>query len=285
MIRLSVGLSLILLVSSVHGQDLSLKFEVASVRISVSPNSIFRGGPGTSNPTRATWTSYTMKNLIAFAFQVHEDEIVWSSANDTRYDILANVAPGASESQVPAMLQDLLSERFDLKVHRDLRSVPGFQVLIAKSGLKMKVSERQASQQSPLPTAVTLDRQGFPDMPQGIPSLTHQWSGQHARTTGVSQTMREIIAFIKAELDGKPVEDRTGLVGSYDFKLHYAMRESIVEKMKVFNRNEEPPLEDPGPAPELAAALEEQLGLKLQSSKPLIEMIVVDNVRKTPREN
>jgi uncharacterized protein (TIGR03435 family) len=187
------------------------------------------------------------------------------------------------------MLRALLADRWGLELHRESREVAGFELVIAKSGLKMKAAEVPVV---PPERAVPglVDAQGFPELPAGRPDRAGKMSGSHMRTTGKMQTMPQIAAFLRSELSGVPVEDRTGLSGTYDFKLHHAARQSIVDALRrartATGRPElEVPPGDEGPAPELMTALQEQLGLKLQSAKVPIDIIVVDRALKSPTEN
>jgi uncharacterized protein (TIGR03435 family) len=205
-----------------------------------------------------------------------------------RFDIVANVPAGATKEQVPLMLQALLEERFGLRIHREKRDVSGFELAVAKGGLKMKTAEAPVG---PPGRAVPglVDAQGFPELPAGRSDTAGKMSGTHMRTTGKMQTVPQIAAFLQNEL-GVPVEDRTALSGAYDFRLHYAANQSRVDlfrRIRAAQGIAEPTLPpgDEGPAPELGAAVEEQLGLKLQSAKAPIDYLVVDRVLKVPTEN
>src|SRR5580658_5719736 len=107
-----------------------LAFEVASVRPAAPPTGVAalifqtRGGPGSADPERITYTNIPMRQLLMIAYgltQPYQLEAP-SSADDDKYDIAAKVPAGATREQFNAMLQNLLMERFQLKIRHDTRS-------------------------------------------------------------------------------------------------------------------------------------------------------------------
>jgi uncharacterized protein (TIGR03435 family) len=80
----------------------------------------------------------------------------------------------------------------------------------------------------------------------------------------------------------RPLLDKTGLTGKYDFNLEYALSPAEVENLS--NQTGRPVAAEPG-LPDLATALQEQLGLKLEPKKGLIEILVIDHAEKAPTEN
>lgn len=288
--RAVFSIGLLCCIHSLFGQDRDLKFEVASVRPSTSVNSLFSGGPGTATPDQVRWTAYTLTNLIAQAYSVSESYVEWAGTqNPTRFDISANLGAATTKIQFTYMLQNLLRERFGLQVHRVARMVSGYELTVAKGGPKLAASG-PLSATVPQHSGVKADRDGFPGLPLGRPLAARKTSGEHTRVTGIQQTTQDIILIVRSELKGAPVVDKTGLEGNYDFKLHFATRPSIVaflQKDRAARGIEDPSLNatDPTPAPELSAALKEQLGLDLKAMKVAVDFIVVDSARKLPTEN
>jgi uncharacterized protein (TIGR03435 family) len=123
-----------------------LAFEVSSVKPSppVSPNGrVFfgpaRGGSGTSDPARITWTNARFMDLLTTAFDVKSWQVTgpaWITAE--RYDIIVKVPEGTTPAQLPAMWQDLLAERFGLVVHREQKEFKVQELVIAKGGSNLK---------------------------------------------------------------------------------------------------------------------------------------------------
>jgi uncharacterized protein (TIGR03435 family) len=185
------------------------------------------------------------------------------------FDVRIKVDPATTErwSKLPqqavdeerrAVERDLLAERFHLKVHRELREMPAFVLTIAKSGSKLQP-----------PVAET-------DLPAGLPQsrINHLGSGHmEGHSALISNLSRSLMA--EPEADGRPIVDKTGLTGQYDFTLRWTPFAPGPGAASV----------DPAEQlPSLFAALEEQLGLKLIVHKEQVEVIVVDSVEK-PSEN
>jgi len=81
-----------------------------------------RGGPGTADPERITWTGATLNGILIAAYGVKADQIAgpgWLGSQ--RYDIEAKVPPGATKAQLNMMLQNLLADRFRLALHRETK--------------------------------------------------------------------------------------------------------------------------------------------------------------------
>ena len=131
-------------------QDARLQFEVASVRPSgpVPPGT--RGGRGglvPNSPDRLTYQRVLFRTLLMDAHGVERDQIKgpgWATADavdgGVLFDVSAKVPPGATKEQVAAMLQNLLTERFKLSLHREQTQVSGYALVAAKAGPKLKKS-------------------------------------------------------------------------------------------------------------------------------------------------
>jgi uncharacterized protein (TIGR03435 family) len=144
------------------------------------------------------------------------------------------------------MTRTLLTERFKLTMHRETREVPVYALVIAKNGPKLK-------------KAAT-------DGDDGLSVNAH---GYVAKQTSVELLARQLQAQV-----GRIVLDRTGLAGAYDFKLEFTPQRAL--------GNAGDGSEPAGPT--IFTALQEQLGLKLESSKAPVEIVVIDHVEK-PSEN
>jgi uncharacterized protein (TIGR03435 family) len=107
---------------------------------------------------------------------------------------------------------------------------------------------------------------GYPQLPKGI---TMAWMNGRARWQDPKGTMETLAGVISGQL-GKPVTDSTGLNGKYDIALFWA-----AESRK--------PEDEPGPT--IFSALQDQLGLKLEQKKGMVEMLIVDKAEKVPTEN
>lgn len=253
----------------VHGQE----FEVASIRPSPPQNSRrirvqMEGGPGTTDPARFSCRcSLTM--LVMEADNVKYYQIAGLNSRESDlYDIVAKVPPGTTREQFRVMLQKLLKERFHMTSHYDARQMQAYDLVVAKSGPKIKDSRGDAAvTDTPHPpdrSKISLDPEGFPVLPPGTIGML-SIDGK-ARMQGVGDTMDQLAAKIENQLD-LPVLNATGLSGKYDFTLHWAA-------------------ESPGSTgPGIFSAVESDLGLKLSPRKAPIPLIVIDHINPVAAAN
>jgi uncharacterized protein (TIGR03435 family) len=169
------------------------------------------------------------------------------------FDVVANVPPGATRDQVNVMLQNLLVDRFQLKVHRSTRELPIFALVVAGGGPKLKASVDD------------------PNAPRPRGTL---WSGGLKKYEFNRWTMAAFARTLELDVD-RPVIDMTGLDGTYDIRLEFASASPIALA---------PGAPDPQ-APELFTALTEQLGLRLESRRGPVDVLVVDSALRQPTEN
>jgi len=304
----------------VYGQDKSLTFEVASVKPAAPlvPNGrgmiMFRGpsgGPGTKDPGRINYPYMSLKSLLMTAYDVKNYQIDGPSWLDTeRFDVNATLPPDTTKEQFRIMLQNLLAERFNLKVHHDTKELPMYALVVGKNGPKMKESVETPppaegadapAPPPPLPSQPKIGPDGFPILPMlggGRAGLFQIMMPGRARMMAVKQTMQDLAQRLSQQLN-RPVTDATGLTAKYDFTLTYAP-EGMNGPMPLMINGAPPPPPPPGggapgagpgmpeadaPPPNLFSAVQTDLGLKLEAKKGPVDMIVVDHVEKTPIEN
>jgi len=280
----------------------NLTFEVASVKPAAPPQPggpVFfgsRGGPGTPDPGQIT-SSIDLKNLLMTAYAVKNYQVNGPGWLDTeRYDIVAKVPEGATTEQVNVMGQNLLKERFGLVLHHESKEFQVSELVVAKGGSKLKETTLDPNAPPPPlpsgpPPPTKLDKNGVPEMNRpGLMMMIQPnaaGGGPVGRMVARAQPISGLAGILGNQLDG-PVLDKTGLTGKYDFNLEY---------MPDLSRMPPPPPGFAGPAPgapsteasepgsNLAAALEQQLGLRLVSNKAKLDVVVVDKAEKTPTEN
>ena len=165
---------------------------------------------------------------------------------DARFDIEAKLPDDASPKSVNEMLQSLLEERFGLQLHREEKELPGYALVVAKTGPKMKENTDAESR-------------GSFRMTRG------RISAQKATMAPFADRLSQFVDL--------PVVDKTDLKGSYDFTLEWTPEES------------QPASTDSPSGPSVFTALQEQLGLRLQSQKLAVGIIVVDHAERVPTEN
>jgi uncharacterized protein (TIGR03435 family) len=281
----------------------NLTFEVASVKSSPPPDPngrVFfgppRGGPGTSDPGQITWTNAALQNVLMTAYDIQIYQLTAPAWLGTeRYDIVVKVPAGATKAQVSVMWQDLLKERFGMAVHHESKEFPVDELTVAKGGLKMKetILPPDAEPFTPAAGPPKLDKNGSPEM-NGSGAIT--FISLNANNPTARMIVKGLpssdIASRLAGLLRRPVIDKTGLTGKYDFTLEFT---PDLAGMPLPS----PPPGDPGRAPSTAvssgiasdpptsisSAVEKQLGLKLTSTKGKLDVIVVDRAEKIPTEN
>lgn len=209
--------------------------------------------------------NYSVQTLVAAAWNLPTRLVSggpsWSSTD--RYDVAATT-PGALQpdrDEQMAMLRGLLSDRFNLTFHRESKTMPVYELVVANSGPKMKSS-------------------GGPP-PDGRPALIFTlFPERRARLPVRDATMAEFASLLPHGAVDRPVVDKTGLTGRYDFVLEWAPDEGDFDGMM----RARPPLPDDAAEPGLFEAMQRQLGLKLIATKGPIETMVLDRVER-PSDN
>jgi uncharacterized protein (TIGR03435 family) len=131
-------------------------FEVASLKPARSDTRVrssMRGGPGTPDAEQITFTNVTLMSVLMRAYDVKNYQVTgpaWLSSE--RYDIAAKVAPGTAKEQFNLMLQNLVAERFHLALHHETKEFQGYELVVSRSGSKLKISGESGPDQ-PEPTA------------------------------------------------------------------------------------------------------------------------------------
>jgi len=276
-------------------------FEVASVRPNASSapaNSRFPLGPGDAY-TPGTLFSATNQPLIVyirFAFKLGQGDLFRLPAwvYDDRFNIEARAQGNPTKDQMRLMMRSLLADRFKLTTHTERQAKPLFDLVVAKTGkpgpqLRAHVSDRSCAAASASETGTAApaaapsepsSRSGLqlPPIDCGSMGLIPASSPTRGRIGGRSVTIGRIAEFLTnnayAGVD-RPVRDRTGLVGTFDFSLEWVLPP---------DRGEPTSSEPADGGPTFPEALQKQLGLKLKSAKGPVDVLVVDHVEH-PTEN
>jgi uncharacterized protein (TIGR03435 family) len=226
-----------------------LTFEVASVRAAQGGKESVEFGPAS-----VTMRNVRLKACIREAYGVQEPQVIGPDwLGDAWFDIFAKSASGASKAELREMLRTLLADRFKLTVHRDSKELQALILTVSKSGHKLQA----------------VDTEGSPSFETGNLNLT-----------GRGATIGQMCDFIARQLHD-PVIDQTGLTGRYNYFLDIQPYFSE-ESRKATGPNGGPP---PDAQAIIAVAVQKELGLKAESKKVPVEVIVVDHVEKTPSEN
>jgi uncharacterized protein (TIGR03435 family) len=257
-------------------------FEVASVTpwkpTSGPMGGYMRGGPGSKDPELLTAQNFPLKFVVMRAWNLAEYGIAapdWM--NSEKFDIKAKIPRDATREQFSVMLQNLLIERFRMKVHFEKRELPLYEVTVAKGGPKFKPSDRAVRPEPGRKPGQ--DSEGYPGIQPGVTAVAV--IRDHWRSQLADRPMADLITQLSDQFRA-PVIDRTGLDGRYDIVLSW-----------VDPRGTEPArndgstpvaASDPG-GPTLEAAVLSQLGLRLEKKRGPVDVLVIDHAEKIPTEN
>jgi uncharacterized protein (TIGR03435 family) len=272
--------SLVVVMATWLAVAMSMHAQVASVpafdAVSIKPNKagdermMVRQGPD-----RFAGTNITLKMLLRFAYDLKtEDQIVGltGAADSGRFDVEAKMDADTvaalkkfpkeeAGAQQRAMLRAMLADRFQLKVHHETKELSMYDLVIAKGGFKLKDADPNNSYANGIKG---IDGQAHPGMMRmGMGELTAQ-----------AIPISNLANFLAQELH-KQVMDKTGLTGKYDIQLKWAPEDMPAESHEATGADS---------APSLFTALQEELGLRLESVRGPVDTIVVDHV-EMPSEN
>jgi uncharacterized protein (TIGR03435 family) len=264
-----------------------VEFEVASVR-NAAPNQ----GKGAQTPastqldsSQIRLTYLTMQDLIVRAYGVKAYQIVGPDwFNMERYDLSATLPAGATVAQVPAMLQSLLDDRFGLKLHKSEKE---FSVYILERG-KRPLALTEVEPRSPDSNVTGVVPRPNNGVALALPrGAIFTFSENKLDSKGMTMDMlaNQLTPFI-----GLPTLNRTDLKGFYDFKFDVAPEDFSSMMVRAAAARGVPY------PPELLAQLQsmtngsllnglDKLGLKLEKGKAPLEVLIIDDIKKTPSEN
>lgn len=233
----------------------SSTFEVATVK---PPPPGWDGGAYITmkSANRFEVKNHSVKLLIAAAYSLNPKAISggpeWMETD--RYDIVAKT-PGETRPDLDvqmAMLRALLGDRFNLAFHREEKDLAIYALTVAKNGPKLK--ESTAAPTEPLPLTARV----FPD---------------HVSLPGRNSTVQQLAWVMQRAIVDRPVVDRTGLSGHYDFDLEWTADDT--QFGGIIRGTPSQPVR-----PDLFAALQEELGLRLEATRGPVETLVVDRLER-----
>ena len=293
-------------------------FEVISIKPS-PPGNGPRGILGFRGD-RFTMNGATVRMLLQFAYRRRNDQMIGGPSwiDYDRFDVQAKAdcnGGALSQDQMQLMLQSLLEDRFQLKVHSEKREVPTYNLVVAKNGPKMKLSEDQSRpipQGTPPPPpcappsaadAAAGQRGILPPfdprgpIPRGVTGMSGSPSGG-LTMTATAVPISNLVNMLQGWA-GRPIIDNTDLQGLFDFELQFSP-EGLPNLPTQFGPIPAPragpggpagiavpgasPVPASDPAPSLFTAIQEQLGLKLESTRGPVDVLLIDSVQK-PTEN
>ena len=211
-------------------------------------------------------TNTSLLFLITWAYDVHSDHVYGQPKwlDSVRYDVVANAPqdrrpappqPPGQPSELQQMMQALLAERFKLALHREIRQLPMYALVVAKGGPKVHLMEAPA----------VMGQNPF------------RMSGR-GRLTGTQVSAAMLANVLSGQL-GRWVKDETRLEGVFDFTLEWQPDAPSAAPDGV------PGPADLRPGSSLFTAIQEQLGLKLEARNGPAEVLVIDHIESAPTEN
>lgn len=229
------------------------------------------GGPGTDDPTLLVCQNWDLANLVAIAYGVDFYRIsVPDWMHVARYDVRAKLPAGTTKEGLGPMWQNMLSERFKLAAHRETRQTQTYDLVVAKGGPKFKAAGAPASAEKSGDNVgqSNLDKIGYPPFGPGHPGMG--MNRGLARLYYPHQSVAWLVSLLSAQL-GRPVNDATGLKGEFELAMYWAA-DRLADA-------------SPDVGPTLVEALQDELGLRLESRKAPVEFIVIDHAERVPSDN
>ena len=246
-------------VSAVPEPQETLSFEVASIRPS-DPDDRSGKFVRMQDPKRFEARNYTVREMIEAAYNLPDRAVSGGPAwiESDRFNIIATTGSERPTSdQQMTMLRALLESRFNLVVHREQKEQPIFELTLASNGSKLKETTSAPSEEY---------------------LINRMFNDNHVLLPARRVTMAQFVSMLQRSVLDRAVVDKTGLIGKYDFDLEWTRDESqfggAIPLAKV----------DTPPKPDLFAAMQEQLGLRLRSARGPVQVLIIDRAER-PSDN
>lgn len=200
--------------------------------------------------------NFSLNDLVMFAYDMQTKQIVggadWMATDKFDIDAKPDIPGQPNDQQIKGMLQKLLADRFAVKFHNDQKEMGAYVLTVGKDGPKMKQNTSN---------------------PNGLPGL---FFGPIGTLHVTNATMHDFTNLMQSTVLDRPVVDKTGLTGRWDFTLKWTPDESQFTGMGV--KIPPPAADDANAAPPLFTAIQEQLDLKLEAQKTPVPVLVIDHV-------
>lgn len=261
------------------------EYEVVSIK-PIAPGQDPSGFGATYSPEGLNAKGVSMWWLLPAAYGVQRNEVSQAPEwfNSVRFNVEAKMSSATADEMQKLnpnqlrlarqhMLQAVLVDRFRLTLHRETRDLPAYFLVIAKNGPKLQEAK---------PGYV-----GPNDMPDlaGDRAIDIAFITKGGQFTGQAVSIKTLVDTLSREV-GRPVLDKTGLTGKYDFTFRFARDDLRLQAPQGAAVSDQPALavSDPSGGPTLFTALQQYLGLKLETGKGPVEIMVIDHVER-PSEN
>lgn len=227
-----------------------------------------RGGPGSADPGRLVYSNVPLISIVMAAYDVRTLVQIEGPGwiRSERFDLTATMPPDTTNVEMQGMLRGLLAERFHVTEHEITKGIDGYEMSVAKDGPKPKPPGGADFEQS-LPPSFRELTPGAQNLLLLTGSLTTSQRDYLARRGATMAQLAEQIP-----LDG-PVLDKTGVTGEHSYYVEFAPPNLAV----AAGADDQ--------APDIFAAFQEQLGLKLERKKIPMRTIVIDRLERIPERN
>ena len=245
-------------------------FEAASIK----PRTGEPAFSTSSSPDRFVNPDATLASLIRWAYDLQDFQVIGGPdwIRSRRFDVSARAPARASESDMGLMLRRLLAERFELRTHTETRQMPTY--ALVRAGDDGRVGERLKPSKVDCPSVLASRGSAIPERAPGEPLPSCLW---RVGFTAVSATMildgapiAQLATYLQ-RMVRRVVLDETGLAGTFDIQLEFAP-EQMPTRLPVPTDSQAVPRDGLS----VFTALEEQLGLKLESRRGPVLVIIVD---------
>jgi uncharacterized protein (TIGR03435 family) len=253
MIRGRSSLLVFLLAFAPAARAQRVEFEVASVKSSppAQGDTIVINGLGTFRGGHLTFSNASLSDLLKFAYNMTSDGQLagpeWITSKLVRFDIEALAPPDTPRDRLVLMMQALLTDRLKLALHHEQRELRYLSMAPAKDGVKLAVAQEPP-----------------------IPDTGYNAPGRVVR----HHLSMAQLALLIARFERQPVIDNSGLTGFYEVKLEWSATNLNVQESA-----------DPAAGPSIYQAMQSQLGLKLETRKGPLDVLVVDHALQVPTDN
>jgi uncharacterized protein (TIGR03435 family) len=228
---------------------------------------------------RVIGANATLKQLIVLAYRIQPFQVLggpdWTDS--LQYDIEAKPDSAVRQSDLPAMLQALLADRFQLVVHRETRQLPIYTLVLARKDGQLGPGITETKEGGCTPADPS--KPAPPPEPGKLPNVA---CGKTmlglSQLRAVAAPVGDVLPMLSRAL-GRIVVDNTGLTGKFDIVVDFALDESQIAALLPPGASV-PTTPPDSSRPSIFAALQEQLGLKLEAQRGPVEMFVIDHAEK-----
>jgi uncharacterized protein (TIGR03435 family) len=263
-----------------------LEFEVASIKRNTT-NTFASGPPPNPASGQVAMTNVPVQTIIlrGYPLQTLPVQVLglpdW--AESERYDVVAKGKPGATQEEQQQMWRALLLDRVKLQAHYDTRERPGYNLIFARNDKRLGPDLQPSSLDctkppEPFNLAGQPNEKAVEAMAMARCSLLMMMSPTVQQVMSGGMTIAAIARMISGSA-GRPVIDRTALDGMYSVRLRFAREGATITPAGI-----QAPSTPTDEVPSLFTAVQEQLGLKLESATVQGQVLVVDHIER-PTEN